>query len=142
MSSAWFRALTKSEGIDVVRRDRNPGVDWATVEAFIARSKIIRTASGDSMVPTFDPKWRPPGVAPVDKVKLRFDWSDDDVADVLGVWPSVVSRYRITGVPEHQIKRLRTLNRASPGEVDPPRRQVPKRGTAGLTPFLKQRDQR
>ncbi len=60
-------------------------------------------------------------------MKTRFDWSDHDGADALGVWPSVVFRYRMTGVPNHQIKRLSALNRALAKDVDPPRRGVPKR---------------
>jgi hypothetical protein len=135
MSKAWFRAVAKSEGIDVVRPRGQPGVDWASVEAFVARSGITTVTKGDgSLLSTLDPKWWPPGVALIDQVKGRFGWSDHDVADALGVWPSVVSRYRRTGVPKHQIARLPALTRTSPSDVDPPRRLVPKRGAAGLPP--------
>jgi hypothetical protein len=75
---------------------------------------------------------RPAGVALIDQVKLRFGWSDHDVADALGVWPSVVSRYRRSGVSAQDMERLRALSRLSPSDVDPPRRLVPKRGASGL----------
>jgi hypothetical protein len=70
----------------------------------------------------------------IDRVKGRFGWSDHDVADALGVGPSVVCPYRRTGVPKHQITRLRELTRTSPNDVDPPQRLVPKRGASGLAP--------
>jgi hypothetical protein len=41
-SPSWFRALAKQEGIEVRRGGRRPGVSWADVEQFIARSRITR----------------------------------------------------------------------------------------------------
>jgi hypothetical protein len=131
MSRAWFRTFAKGETITVVRRGAKPGVDWTTVEALIARSRISMISGSLLCTPT----WRQlPGVAVIDKVKTRFGWSDRDVADALGVWPSVVCRYRMTGVPDHQLRRLRELARTPPADVDPPRSRVPKRGVASL-PF-------
>jgi hypothetical protein len=64
MSKAWFRAVAKSEGIGVVRRGSQPGVDWAIVAAFIARSGIIEITKGDSSsLSGLDRKWWTPGVA-------------------------------------------------------------------------------
>ena len=40
MSPSWFREVAKAEGLEVRRRSRQPGVNWATVEIFIARSKV------------------------------------------------------------------------------------------------------
>jgi hypothetical protein len=71
MSGAWLRGLAKSEGIRVVRRGGRPGVDWTTIEVFINRSRITR--AGDSSLQTLDPERRSPGVAVIEKVKVRFD---------------------------------------------------------------------
>jgi hypothetical protein len=68
-----------------------------------------------------------PGVNLLDQIEARFGWSDHDVADALRVWPSAVSRYRVNGVPNSKIPALRRLAEMSPGQVDPPRRLVPKR---------------
>jgi hypothetical protein len=68
----------------------------------------------------------------MDRVKAQFGWSDHDLSDALGVWPSVISRYRLHGVPANHIERLGALSRLSPSEVDPPRRLVPKRGVSSL----------
>jgi hypothetical protein len=58
----------------------------------------------------------------VERVKARFDWSDHDIADALGVWPSTVSRYRVAGVPDGQIRHLRQLDRMSVKDVPKSRR--------------------
>jgi hypothetical protein len=40
MSGAWFCSFAKSEQIHVARRGGLPGVDWTTVEAYVARSRV------------------------------------------------------------------------------------------------------
>jgi hypothetical protein len=42
MFRAWFWSFAKSEQIHVVRRGSRPGVDWSTVEAYIARFRVTR----------------------------------------------------------------------------------------------------
>jgi hypothetical protein len=101
MSAAWFRSFAKTKSVTVARRGGRPGVDWSTVEIVIARSRITRI--NGSLLRTRCPDRQLPGVAVIDKVKARFDWSDHDVADALGVWPSVVSRHRMSGVPQRQL---------------------------------------
>jgi hypothetical protein len=130
MSRSWFRALAKHEGIEVQRRGRQPGVNWQDVEAFISRSRITEVTP--TLLRDIHPEMPIPGVALAEEVKTRFGWSDHDVADALGVWPSTLSRYRLTGVPEHQIQQLQVLARLTPADVDPPRQRVPKRGQSGL----------
>ena len=113
-------------------------MSWTSVEAYIERSRITGRVR-DPLLRQVGPDRPVRGVALMDRVKARFDWSDHDPADALGVWQSVVSRYRISAVPTHQVERLRTLARLSPAEVGPPRRRVPKRGAAGLPPYAKER---
>ena len=133
MSTSWFRALAKVEGITVARRSRQAGVDWTQVEMWIARSRIAKVH--ETLLRRIDPEFPIRGVELLDQVKAGFGWSDHDVADALDVWPSAVSRYRLRGVPDHQVQRLYKLVGLSPADVDPPRRLVPKRGEAGLPGF-------
>lgn len=42
MSVSWFKEWADGEGIEVRRRGRGPGVNWSSVEAAVARSRIIR----------------------------------------------------------------------------------------------------
>jgi hypothetical protein len=121
MSAAWLKSFAKSEQITVVARGGRPGVDWTTVEAYIARSRITRV--DDSL--HRDPDRPVRGVAMLDQVQSRFGWSDRQLARALGVTPAVVSRYRRSGVPNFQACRLRRLSRlAVEGAVaSPPRRR-------------------
>ncbi len=134
MSPGSFRSVAKEEGIEVCRRGRQPGVNWTDVKRFIARSRITRV--NETLLRQIQAGRPMPGVDLLDEIEARFGWSDHDVADALGVWPSAVSRYRVNGVPNRKIPALRRLAELSPGEVDPPRRLVPKRGRAALPPFM------
>lgn len=40
MSRSRFRPLAKKEGIDIRRRSQMPGVNWTSVEQWIARSRL------------------------------------------------------------------------------------------------------
>jgi hypothetical protein len=132
MSVSSFRSVAKEQGIEVWRRSRQPGVKWTDVEAFIARSRIIRV--DETLLRQVE---RPiPGIDLLDQVKVRFGCSDHDLADALRVWPSTVSRYRVRGVPNVKIPAPRRLAALTAGEVDAPRRLVPKRGRSGLPPFM------
>jgi hypothetical protein len=95
MSAAWLKSFAKTEHIVVARRGNRPGVDWATVEAYIARSRITRVDE----TPHRDPDRPIRGVALLDLVQARFGWSDRQLARALGVTPAVVSGYRRSGVP-------------------------------------------
>lgn len=138
ISTASLRSLAADGSIEIRWRGGRPGVSWTSVEAYIERSRITGRVR-DPPLRQVGPDRPVRGVALMDRVKARFDWSDHDPADALGVWQSVVSRYRISAVPTHQVERLRTLARLSPAEVGPPRRRVPKRGAAGLPPYAKER---
>ncbi len=59
----------------------------------------------------------PLGVAKMDRVRERFGWSDHDLADALGVDWSQVSMYRVYGVPDRHVSRLRRLAQMSLEEV-------------------------
>jgi hypothetical protein len=83
-------------------------VDWTTVEAHIARARVIRV--DDSLRPHPDPGRPVRGVALLDWVQARFGSSDRRPARVLGVTPAVASRYLPCGVPDHQASRLRRLS--------------------------------
>jgi hypothetical protein len=109
MSQGWFWSFAKSEQIHVVRRGSRPGVDWTTVEAHIARSRVIRV--NESLRPNPDPGRPVRGVALLDRVKAPYGWSDRQLARALGVNPTVVVRYRRVGVPDHQACRVRRLSR-------------------------------
>jgi hypothetical protein len=121
MSAAWLQSFAKSEQIVVARRGNRPGVDWTTVEAYIARSRI--TGVDESL--HRDPNRSVRGVELLDRVQSRFGWSDRQLARALGVTPAVVSRYRRSGVPNFQACRLRRLSRLPvEGTVaTPPRRR-------------------
>jgi hypothetical protein len=109
MSGAWLRSLAKREQIRVVRRASRPGVDWTTVEAYIVRSRI--RAVDESLRRHADPGRPVLGVSLMDRVQSRFGWSDYQLARALAVMPTVVSRYRRSGVPDFQASRLRRLSR-------------------------------
>jgi transcriptional regulator with XRE-family HTH domain len=122
-----LRALREAAGTGPVDRlDIAPLLPWGS------RCRLEQTHKAARSVR------RPRGVALMDKVEARFDWSDHDLSDALGVWPSVISRYRRNGVSAYDIERLRALSRLSPAEVDPPRRLVPKRGVSGLPLSVRQ----
>jgi hypothetical protein len=121
MSAAWLQSFAKSEQIVVARRGNRPGVDWTTIEAYIARSRITRVYES-----LHRNRQRPaPGVALLERVQARFGWSDQQLARALGVTPVVLSRYRRNGVPNYQSCRLRRLSRLPvEGTVaSPPRRR-------------------
>ncbi len=80
-SPSWFRALAKDEGIPIERRGRHPGVDWAEVEAFIARSRIHRV--DETLLRQVEPEQPVGGIDLLEAVEARFGWSDHDVADAL-----------------------------------------------------------
>jgi hypothetical protein len=134
MSPGSFRSVAKQEGIEIRRRSRQPGVNWGDVERCIARSRITRV--NETLLRQVHAGRPIPGVNLLDQIEARFGCSDHDVADALGVWPSAVSRYRVNGVPNIKIPALRRLAEMSPGQVDPPRRLVPKRGRSALPPFM------
>jgi hypothetical protein len=123
MSRAWFWSFVKSEQIHVVRRGSRPGVDWTTVEGYIARSRVRWVDK--SLRPHPDPGRPVKGVPLMDRVKARFGWSDRQLALALGVTPTVVYRYRRSGVPDHQASRLRRLSRlpVDGAAASPPRRR-------------------
>jgi hypothetical protein len=135
ISPGSFRSVAKEGGIEVCRRGRQPGVNWGDVERFIARSRITRV--NETFLRQVDAGRPMPGVNLLDEIEARFGWSDHDLADALRVWPSVVSRYRVKRVPNIKIPALRRLAEMSPGEVDPPRRLVPKRGRSALPPLMR-----
>jgi hypothetical protein len=121
MSAAWLKSLAKTEQIYIAPRGGRPGVDWSTVEAYIARSRVTRV--DESLHPNRE--LAVPGIALLDRVQTRFGWSDRQLARALGVTPAVVSRYRRSGVPNYQSCRLRRLFRL-PVEgaiASPPRRR-------------------
>jgi hypothetical protein len=115
MSAAWLKSFAKSEQITVVPRGGRPGVDWTTVEAYIARSRINLVDESLHR----DPDRPVRGVPMLDRVQSRFGWSDRQLARALGVTPSVVSRYRSSGAPNFQACRLGRLSRL-PVEGRPP----------------------
>jgi hypothetical protein len=121
ISGRTVAALAEGEGIEVRRRGRQPGVNWQSVEAFIARSRI--TGPIESVTRHLDRSDLPSGVAKMDSVRERFGWSDHDLADALGVDWSQVSRYRVYGVPDRHVSRLRRLSLMAVNEVAPPRRR-------------------
>jgi hypothetical protein len=121
MSPSWLRALADESSIEIHRRGARPGVNWNSVQAYIERCRITERIN-DSLLRQMDPERPVRGVALMDRIKARFGWSDHDVADALGVYPSAVSRYRFQGVPEYQIPALRKLERLSADEVVLPRR--------------------
>jgi hypothetical protein len=91
MSGAWFRSFAKNEQIHVARRGGRPGVDWTTVQAYIARSRVTRV--DESLRRHADPDRSVRGVALLDRVQARFGWSDRQLARALGAMPAVVARY-------------------------------------------------
>jgi hypothetical protein len=115
--------MAKREQIRVVRRASRPGVDWTTVEAYIARS-LVRSVD-ESLSRYADPGRPVLGVSLMDRVQSRFDWSDRQLARALGVAPAAVSGYPRSGVPDYQASRLRRLSRLPvEGTVaSPPRRR-------------------
>lgn len=122
MSRAWFQAVAKDEHIEVRRGGRQPGVNWTDVERFVARSRITRLDQAVLRQIDVDDLRR--GVSLMDAVRRRFDWSDHDIADALGVNWSTVSKYRLTGLPDRQVSRLRKLASLNPENAALPRRQV------------------
>jgi hypothetical protein len=72
MSATWLKSLAKSEQIVIARRGGRPGVDWTTVEAYIARSRV------NSVDETLHRRTDRPvrGVPLLDLVQARFGWSD------------------------------------------------------------------
>ena len=106
-SQAWFGAWAKSEGIHVVRGGSRPGVDWTTVETYIAGSRVALVDE------TLRRHTRRPvrGVPLLERVGSRFGWSDRQLASALGVRLAELSRYGRSGVPDHQASRLRRLSR-------------------------------
>jgi hypothetical protein len=125
MSKAWLGALAKSEGTHVVRRGRRLGVDWTTVETYIASSRV--TFVDESLRRETRRPVR--GLPLLERVGSRFGWSDSQLAGALGVGLSELSRYRRSAVPDHQASRLRRLSRL-PVEGTALRSAG---GTAGLT---------
>jgi hypothetical protein len=121
MSAPWVRALAEDASIEIQRSGSRAEVNWRRVQAYIQRCRITGRIN-DTLLSQVDPGHPMPGVALMARVKARFDWSDHDVADALGVYPSVVSRYRLTGVPHHRVRVLRKLERVLPDEVELPRR--------------------
>jgi hypothetical protein len=91
------------------------------VEAYIERCRIAGRVN-DTLLRQVHPDQPVRGVARLDRVKARFDWSYDDIADALGVYPSAVSRYRLSGVPDRELRVLRTLEHRDPEDVALPRR--------------------
>jgi hypothetical protein len=89
-------------------RADQPGVNWISVEACIQRCRIAGRVN-DTLLRQVDPDQPVRGVARLDRVKAHLDWSDRDVADTLGVYPSAVLRYRLSGVPDRQLRALRML---------------------------------
>jgi hypothetical protein len=120
MSRDWVRSLA-DDGVEIRWRGNQPGVNWTSVEAYIQRCRIAGRAN-DTLLRQVHPDQPLRGVARLDRVKARFDWSDHDVADALGVYPSAVSRYRLTGVPDRQLRALRNLGHLDPQDVALPRR--------------------
>ena len=96
-------------------------VNWASVQAYIGGCGITGRIN-DTLLRQVEPGHPMPGVALLEPVEARFDWSDHDVADSFGVYPSVASRYRLTGVPHHRVRKLRKGERASIDEVPVARR--------------------
>jgi hypothetical protein len=121
MSPSRFCPFATGEQIVVVRRGGRPGVDWTTVEAYIARSRVTRVDESLRR----DPLRPVRGVPLLDRVQARFGWSDRQLARALGVTPAVVSRYRRSGVPDYQSCRLRRLSRlpVEGAVATPPRRR-------------------
>ncbi|MGH7912026.1 MAG: hypothetical protein ACREOV_09910 [Candidatus Dormibacteraceae bacterium] len=120
LSAAQFEQMAAEEAMQLTGDDERCRVDWAEVERAVARCRVDRV--DDTLHRSVDPERNLAGVALLDMVKARFDWSDIDVADALGVWPSTVSRYRITGVPAVRIEQLRELSVRAVSEVAAPRR--------------------
>jgi hypothetical protein len=79
MSTAWLESFAKAEQIVVARRGR-PGVDWTTVEPYIARSRI--KLADESLHRDRDRPIR--GVALLYKVQARFAWSDRQLGQSSG----------------------------------------------------------
>jgi hypothetical protein len=118
MSAAWLKSFAKSEQITVAPRGGRRGVDWTTVEAYIARSRITRVDESLHRNPERPVR----GVALLDRVQARFGWSDRQLARALDVTPAELALYRRSGVPNYHSCRLRRLSR------------LPVEGTAATPP--------
>lgn len=118
MAPSWFKEWAKREGVEMMPRGNQPGVRWSGVEETIPRSTTVDLyRRGD------DPDRCLPGVALITEVQRRFDWSQGDVAEALGVGPAMITRYRQNGVPAHQIARLQQLAEMAPENAPTPRRR-------------------
>jgi hypothetical protein len=120
MSPSSLRTFASDAGVEIARRGRQAEVDWADTEAVMARSRVTRV--DEALQRMIDPERVIRGIELLDAVRQRFDWSDQDIALALTVWPSAVSRWRINGVPDEKALLLRDDLSKFREEVRAPRR--------------------
>ena len=113
MSTSWIRDHATSGDIQIVRRGRQPGVSWPSVDNWIRQCRVTHRVN-DALLRATDPPRAPRGIDLLDLGAARYGWSDTDIAARLRVSIQTLGHWRKTGVPNHYLFRLRR-------EVDPHR---------------------
>ncbi len=104
VSTFVFRAMAKRAGISIGGRTGHPQVPGSEVEALRSGTRIPPGSYGPGSVPYTDRNRHL-----LDAVVERHGWSEDQVAEAVGVDVDRVRRWRSTGVPNGYVPALRTL---------------------------------
>jgi DNA-directed RNA polymerase specialized sigma24 family protein len=116
LSPSGFRVIAATEGIEIRRRGRQPGVVRADVDAYIERARIrpgqIRDGRTDNQAHERFARSLSedvPGLAELALLRERLGWTDQNVADALGLYLSAVSRRRLNGFHVREIQVMQRL---------------------------------
>jgi len=132
LSPSGFRGLAKTEHLTIRRRGRQPGVWRADLDAYLERARIqpgqmtalsrdhrrsARFGAHEPYARTIDA--HVPGLGEANVLRDELGWTDADIADLLGIHYSNVSRRRINGFSAEQVTKMRQLADTSrhPSEI-------------------------
>ena len=120
LSPSGFRGLAITEGLEVRRRGRSPGVRRADLDAYLERARIrpgqVSAPSGDrrrsARFSAHEPFARHidddvDGRAEVTILRDVLGWTDIDIGSLLGIHYSNVSRRRVNGFRADQVEQMR-----------------------------------
>ena len=108
MSVSWVKRQATAGNLVVTQRCRRPGVQWSSVQSFVDRSRVTHRVN-DALLRIGDPLVAPRGIDLIDRLINEGGWTEAQICKTLRVDPGSIASWRISGVPNHRLYRLRQL---------------------------------